>query len=281
MKKTKIKVSNLFLSQYPTPYEYHKKYVRDWRTRLFFESCKNPYIYFTLTYDDENLPELEIPDKYGLQKFFKRFRRRLDYKGIQCTFRYYIVSEYGDDFGRLHYHGLLFGIPFSHEIFQCFMDCWPYGRVDYKAGSPKSINYVTKYVHKRFEDKEHYLSLKSNGLGSRLLSPEFIERQRQRRTNWCWYDGKRRYLPRFIMEKIFNKDERLQIYTDSRKQRFARLNKQASRYAKDTFVISYPDGQQEPCDDDYKHILGYLAYQRCLDVDRYQNEISKLPNHGY
>lgn len=279
MKKNTIKVSHLLLSQFPTPYEYHKKFVRDWRTRLFLESWKNPYVFFTLTYDEENLPLLQLPDKDAIQKFFKRFRRRLEYRNIKQDFRYYLVSEYGDDYGRLHYHGLLFGIPFSHEIFKCFLESWPFGRVDYTAGSPKRINYVTKYLHKRFEDKKRYLSLKSNGLGACFLSPEFIQRQRQRKTNWFWFDGRRRYLPRYLMEKVFSKDERQDIYSKSRKQQFARLNKQAKRYAVGTFQVDY-DGYSVLCDTDYQHIIGYLAYQRTLDVDRMSNEMNNLNKHG-
>lgn len=287
MRKNLILVDSIFYSKFPTPYEYHKKFVSDWRTRLFFESWKTPYVYFTLTYDDEHLPVCQIPDKEGLQKFFKRFRRRLDYRKINVPFRYYIVSEYGDDFGRLHYHGLLFGIPFSHVIFQCFLDSWPFGRVDYKAGKPKDINYVTKYLHKRFVDRVHYLSLKSNGLGSKILSPEFIQRQRERNTNWFWFNGRRYYLPRYMMEKIFDKDERLHIYEHIKKQRLARIFKQSAKYPigsfaysrSDTFSYSSNNFVKEItyANDKYSHALAYLAYERMLDVERYKNAIAECP----
>lgn len=283
MRKHTITIDSIFFSKYPTPYEYHKKFVKDWRSRLFFESWKNPYVFFTLTYDDENLPVCELPDKEEIQRFFKRFRRRLDYRGINTPFRYYLVSEYGDDFGRLHYHGLLFGIPFSLEIFDCFLDSWKHGRVDYKAGVPKDINYVTKYLHKRFIDKEKFLSLKSKGLGSRLLSPSFIKRQRERNTNWIWYDGRKYVLPRYMMDKIFDKDERRIIFDNAKKQQRRRVFAMASKYPVGTFAYSRNCSLSDSinnfakevthANDKLSHAFAFLAYQRCLDVERYKKTL--------
>ena len=79
---------------------------RLWSHRMILESFGHPASCFlTLTYNDDNLPQDGSLKPDDLQLFIKRLRSRLVYK-----FRYYAVGEYGDDNGRPHFHGAIFGL---------------------------------------------------------------------------------------------------------------------------------------------------------------------------
>ena len=59
------------------------------------EDSYNAY-FFTLTYNDENLPTDRQLDKTHLQDFFRSLRKK--WKGI----RYWAIGEYGSEKGRRH-----------------------------------------------------------------------------------------------------------------------------------------------------------------------------------
>lgn len=78
--------------------------------------------FITLTYDDFHLPRGNTLVKSDFQKFMKRLRRRFFYVDADGKRRYRRISfyhsgEYGDDFGRPHYHALLFGFDFPDRVF--------------------------------------------------------------------------------------------------------------------------------------------------------------------
>lgn len=74
---------------------------KEWALRCCLEAKDHDQNCFvTLTYDDQHYPG--EPLKEHLQKFLKEIRRK--YK-----VRYYGCSEQGDQYGRWHYHIILFG----------------------------------------------------------------------------------------------------------------------------------------------------------------------------
>lgn len=152
--------------------------TREWALRLLHESCYfDKTCFLTLTYDDEHLPRTGGLVKSHLQLFFKLMR--LDY-----DIKYFACGEYGDLFGRPHYHVILFGINRDSE---CFYDdddgksrCvyWHNGFINVGNVSVDSINYVTGYVQKKYSGKlakEMYgdklvpFCVMSKGLGKRYL----------------------------------------------------------------------------------------------------------------
>lgn len=81
--------------------------------RAIVESLTS-YVYFvTLTYDDNHIPSIELPngktiyysDYIHIQYLFKRLR---NYNIIDRDFRYLVALEYGDKRHRPHFHLLLF-----------------------------------------------------------------------------------------------------------------------------------------------------------------------------
>nr|DAQ74551.1 MAG TPA: Replication associated protein [Microviridae sp.] len=88
---------------------------RKMQYRCILESSvhANPPMFVTLTYDNENYPQ-DDKDLKGitreLQLFHKRLRKYLADHDQPTDFKYFVVSEYGSQRKRLHYHGLYFGL---------------------------------------------------------------------------------------------------------------------------------------------------------------------------
>lgn len=168
-------------------------YREEWTMRLMMETQKHNGAYITLTYNDENCPQ--NVEKGDIQRFFKRLRKNIDWKG-----KYYVVSEYGEEGDRPHYHGILSGIsPLRNDIIQA---TWGLGFTKTGAVNPTTIRYVLKYMEKAWIErkaektatgKEPNFKLISKGIGREWLENniENIEK------NGLWYKGRKVPLPRY------------------------------------------------------------------------------------
>ncbi|AXH78149.1 MAG: replication initiator protein [Microviridae sp.] len=86
---------------------------RQWAIRCVHEAQLHPdNCFITLTYNDENLPDDRSVDHPAFQRFFKRLRKKYEPKKI----RYYMCGEYGEKFGRPHYHACVFGHDFDDKV---------------------------------------------------------------------------------------------------------------------------------------------------------------------
>lgn len=154
--------------------------ARQWAVRCTHEAqMHSENCFITLTYNNENLPEDHNVSKRALQLFFKRLRKRYKGKGI----RYYACGEYGDNFGRPHYHACIFGHDFTdkeqlrgcsfrfsknhfqkgqiHSLFKSeeLADIWPYGFNTVGEMSFESAGYVARYTMKKITGEkadDHY-----------------------------------------------------------------------------------------------------------------------------
>lgn len=138
----------------------------EYASRLTLEALSQDYppIFFTLTYDNDHLPEGGSVSKSDISCFIKRMQTYLPRYGFKDSVpRFFICSEYGPLHGRPHYHGLLFGVDLSSiEDFFTFGDVlhasWdkcdprncPYEMARSNVGCAK---YVTKYIIKGLKDK--------------------------------------------------------------------------------------------------------------------------------
>lgn len=73
-------------------------------------SCWPTSCFVTLTYAPGNLPPGESLCHRDYQLFMKRLRKR-----YRKTIRFYMSGEYGDTFGRPHYHACLFNVDFRSD----------------------------------------------------------------------------------------------------------------------------------------------------------------------
>lgn len=100
--------------------------------------------FLTLTYDEEHVPV--TLEKRHLQLLFKRLRRISGRR-----FRYFASGEYGEKFGRPHYHALLYGADPDRDL-ELVTSAWGMGDVDAGSVTFPSIAYVAGYCSKKLSD---------------------------------------------------------------------------------------------------------------------------------
>lgn len=101
------------------------------------------------------MPFGETVRKRDVQLFLKRLRFKLQdsvfYKQVRVAqiareVRYFVCAEYGDENGRPHYHGILFGVsPLELPVIQ---EAWSKGIVDVGTAEHRSMCYVSGYLVK-------------------------------------------------------------------------------------------------------------------------------------
>jgi len=115
---------------------------RVWTARILLESMQHPQnMFLTLTYNDEHFPEYGHLKKEDLQKFLKRFRKRLDQK-----VRYYAAGEYGEETKRPHFHLAIFGAGIETE--QAVKESWPKGFYQIGELNRTTAEYISGYIVK-------------------------------------------------------------------------------------------------------------------------------------
>ena len=88
---------------------------KQWATRVMHEASQHSENSFiTLTYNNENLPKDNSLVYSDFQLFLKRLRQLCNRKyGKQI--RFYMAGEYGENYGRPHWHACIFGHSFSDK----------------------------------------------------------------------------------------------------------------------------------------------------------------------
>lgn len=132
--------------------------------------------FVTLTYNDDNLPFAPNGNpcfcKSDVQKFLKRLRKWLSVYYPDSHIKYHVASEYGDTFGRPHYHMLVYGFPNLPDALDQIPISWGLGNVDIGSVTEASIRYVVEYITQFYYDEkwdfpeEVPFATFSNGLGS-------------------------------------------------------------------------------------------------------------------
>ena len=139
-----------------------RKKKLDWQIRLNCALSWSDCAFFRLlTYDPEHY-NFDIYDKEiireHIQLFMKRLRRRIEYHfGKTIKLKYFIASEFGETYDRLHYHCLFFikGARFTWlEMKSIINSCWNYGIVGntYNLNAGR-IAYAVKYIQKQYNTK--------------------------------------------------------------------------------------------------------------------------------
>ncbi len=131
---------------------------RQWAMRCVHEaSLYDDNCFITLTYDEDSLPAGGSLDKKAFPKFMKRLRKKFSDQRI----RFYHAGEYGDTFGRPHYHALLFNFDFPDKYLwssrgdypvwrsDLLVSLWPFGQSEIGSVSFDSAAYVARYVMKK------------------------------------------------------------------------------------------------------------------------------------
>lgn len=179
-----------------------------WTWRILGELQDCDGVFVTLTIDDENLVGDSVY-KRSVVDYHKRLRKNLDGRKI----KYFTVSEYGELFGRPHYHEILMNVsagkPCSSDLgdIPAIRRSWKYGFIKVEPASASSIRYVLKYLDKEFDELSSYKALgvnppfrlMSKGIGSKFIEslPNYLNDKNQFFFNGAW-----RPLPRYYKEKL-------------------------------------------------------------------------------
>lgn len=137
-----------------------------WALRCLCEAAMHEDNWFpTFTYDDDHLPMHGSLNYGDMVLFFNRLRRRIG------PFRYFVAGEYGDSFGRCHWHALLFGLRLPdverldrrsrHPIYRSALldEIWGKGHVFLGRVTEASAKYCASYTVKKITGaaaEEHY-----------------------------------------------------------------------------------------------------------------------------
>lgn len=139
----------------------------DWCLRLMLEQKVSPSATFiTLTYDNAHLPKDNKADKSHIQLFLKRLRNSVRDFGVRfdSSLRYFIASEHGTLNGRVHYHGIIFGVDMfqkewktlhhhfdrdGHPVFvsPVLEKIWSNGFTSVGRVTRDSIKYISDYIY--------------------------------------------------------------------------------------------------------------------------------------
>lgn len=141
-----------------------------------------PDDFFSFVDDDNKVHVIPFknnkPAQFSLKRddardFLKRLRSKIDYyykkhkiKNVDLCrkdFKYISCGEYGDLFGRPHYHFIFFGLDydFCKDIFE---ECWQQGLIDSLPVKDGAFNYVSKYFTKQQVGKRAVELYDDNGI---------------------------------------------------------------------------------------------------------------------
>lgn len=132
---------------------------REWTCRLMHELRSTSYAHFiTLTYDDDHIPPAGPSGAHPLnhrdiQLFLKRLRKSIDY-----PIKFVCVGEYGEDYGRPHYHLLLFNYH-PPDLYKALSGLWDKGIFYVGDVNSRSCMYTFKYCFKLHDDEYDRLSI--------------------------------------------------------------------------------------------------------------------------
>lgn len=129
---------------------------RQWAVRMVHEASMHAdNCFLTLTYSPEFLPSDMSLNKRHWQLFAKRMRKACG------PFRFFHCGEYGEEFGRPHYHAIIFGYDFPDKVFFSYSgdekiytsdlltSLWGLGQCKVAGVSFESAAYVARYALKK------------------------------------------------------------------------------------------------------------------------------------
>jgi hypothetical protein len=162
---------------------------------LYKDNC-----FITLTYDEEHLPEDYSLHYDDFQRFMKRLRKR--YQGK--TIRFYMAGEYGENFGRPHFHACIFNLDFEDKYLwqktdsgskiyrsKILEELWPFGYSSIGEVNFQSAAYVARYIMKKVTGdmaEQHYEEVNFTTGEIIQRKPEFNKMSLKPGIGQAWFD---------------------------------------------------------------------------------------------
>lgn len=142
-----------------------------WSLRLLLEQSQSTSASFwTLTLDDDNIgAAYENNRRRTLRRFWQALRKYESRHGNTTMIRYFGCLEFGGQFGRPHWHFLIFNLSACYQTPQIYLrglprlmqhiTQWPHGHVDIAQFNHSTIHYVVQYL-----TDFHYLKIQNQDL---------------------------------------------------------------------------------------------------------------------
>jgi len=158
-------------------------------------------IFITLTYDNEHLPNsLEYTD---FQLFMKRLRVHTErHTDRPAGIRFYMCGEYGEQFGRPHFHAIMFNYDLDDKKLwrierdnplytsEILTGLWGKGHTSIGSVTFQSAAYVARYIMKKVTGDaadDHYTFI-DEGTGEVIeRKPEFTNMSRKPGIGADWF----------------------------------------------------------------------------------------------
>ena len=173
---------------------------RQWAIRCMHEAQLHEHnCFITLTYDDTHLPGDQSLHYRDFQLFIKRLRKRYPTTKIS----YYMAGEYGENFGRPHYHACIFGLDFhdkklwkrtsSGSLIYRSSDLetlWPFGYSSIGDVNFESAAYVARYIMKKQTGKDSLKNYQYSDIQTGeiiQMTPEFNKMSLKPAIGLNWY----------------------------------------------------------------------------------------------
>jgi len=186
---------------------------RQWAVRCMHEASLYKHnCFITLTYDDDHLPSDRSLHYEDFQKFMKRLRKR--FKGLELgkdpalkepyPIRFYMAGEYGENFGRPHFHACVFNFDFPDKkvwkrtnsgsmIYRskALEELWPFGFSSIGDVNFQSAAYVARYIMKKVTGRaadDHYEDTNQETGEIVERRPEFNKMSLKPGIGYNWYE---------------------------------------------------------------------------------------------
>lgn len=173
---------------------------RQWAMRCMHEAQTHQHnCFITLTYDNTHLPSDGSLHYKDFQLFIKRLRKKFGNTRI----RYYMAGEYGENFGRPHFHACIFGYDFHDKklwkrtpagsmLYRSadLETLWPFGYSSIGDVNFESAAYVARYIMKKVTGhnaKAHYTEIDPDTGEITSRKPEFNKMSLKPGIGYEWY----------------------------------------------------------------------------------------------
>jgi hypothetical protein len=229
---------------------------KQWATRCVLEANEWKENWFiTLTYDDDHLPPKKIINYQGEEYLFEHYlepedltvfnnslRRHWLRKYGHDNIRFFACGEYGELYGRPHFHGIYFNLPIppnelrwwkntsdGNQLFTCdeIEKIWGKGMVRIGHVTWSTCAYTARYIMKKFKGPEaehHYCQIGK--------TPEFTRMSRMPGIARNWYEQNK--------NKIYDLDEIIMKTTGEKVHAI-----KPPKYYDKLYDIEYPERMQE------------------------------------
>lgn len=190
---------------------------RQWAVRCMHEAQMWEHnCFITLTYASEHLPKIfETPTLVlsDFQKFMKRLRFSAtgltsfvnpDSGATESPIRFFHAGEYGEKYGRPHYHACLFNYDFLDKVYlkkspsgmdlyrsKFLEELWPFGHSSIGSVTFQSAAYVARYIMKKQNGpsaEKHYRAIDVETGELLHRSPEYTTMSRRPGIGSLWFD---------------------------------------------------------------------------------------------